>query len=128
MKVPIVCLAALLLVACGNDSAPPQSAVQVPAPAPSQLAAQPQPEKAAAVAAPEARANPDLDLAARVKKALDEASSHISQGVDVTVTGGAVRLYGTVASRADRRKAGRVAASIPGVTSVENKLVVVKGS
>jgi hypothetical protein len=122
---PMVITLLLVAAACSNE-APPQAAVQ-PAPAAPAPLAEAGAQKAAAVV-PESRPNPDLELAARVKKALDEAASHISQGVDVAASGGVVRLFGTVASRADRRKAGQVAASIPGVTSVENKLVVVKGS
>jgi osmotically-inducible protein OsmY len=65
---------------------------------------------------------------ARVKKALEQAPGQIAQGIDVTARRGAVSLFGTVPSGAERGTAGKIAASVSGVSSVDNKLVVVKGS
>jgi hypothetical protein len=123
MKPLFVCMSALFVVACGNDT-PPQQAAIPPAPASVPAAPQPQPE----AVKPAPRPDPDAELAARVKKALEEASSEISQGVDVAAANGVVRLYGTVQSGAARRQAEKITAATPGVSSVENKLVVVKGS
>lgn len=124
MKALMLCPALLLLVACGDDAPPPQAVLQTPPP---QAVVEGRPQQAAAVV-PEPRPNPDVELAARVKRALEEGSAEIAQGVDVAVANGVVRLYGTVASRAARSTAEKIAASTPGVASVENKLVVVKGS
>jgi osmotically-inducible protein OsmY len=77
---------------------------------------------------PEVRPNADAELAARVKKALEEASSEIAQGIDVAAANGVVRLYGTVASRAARSAAEKIAASAAPGSAVENKLIVLKGS
>lgn len=123
------CASLLLVAACSEEApAPPAPVAQPaaqPAAKPAPPAAQPAPQKAAA---PQAAPDADADLAARVRKALEQASSEIAQGVDVTARSGAVRLFGTVASGAARGTAGKVAASVSGVTSVENNLVVVKGS
>lgn len=123
------CASLLLVAACSEEAPAPAPVAQPaaqPAAKPAPPAAQPAPQKAAA--APQAAPDADADLAARVRKALEQASSEIAQGVDVTATRGAVRLFGTVASGAARGTAGKVAASVSGVTSVENNLVVVKGS
>jgi len=122
MKPLVTCVFALVVAACGNDAAPPQ-AVQVAAATPPAPASQP---VAAVVQAPQIDAN--AELAAKVKKALEAASTEISQGVDVVVVNGVARLFGTVGSSKERSAAEKIAASTPGVTSVENKLVVVKGS
>jgi len=39
-----------------------------------------------------------------------------------------VRLWGTVGTESERTRAERIAAGVSGVTSVDNRLVVVKGS
>jgi len=126
MKPLVMCLLALLVAACGNDAPPPQAAVQGTSP-PVQPLAEARPQPAAAVVQVP-RADPNAELAARVKKALEAASMEISQGVDVVVENGVVRLFGTVGSSKARGAAEKIAASTPGVTSVENKLVVVRGS
>ena len=72
--------------------------------------------------------DPDKALAASVKKALDATARLNAQGVDVTASTGQVRLWGTVATAAERRLAGEVAAAVPGVSAVDNRLVVVAGS
>ena len=127
MKPLAMCLLALLVAACGNDAPPPQAAVPATSPPAQPLVAEARPQPAAAVAQVP-RADPNAELAARVKRALEAASTEISQGVDVVVENGVVRLFGTVGSSKARGAAGKTAASTPGVTSVENKLVVVKGS
>jgi hypothetical protein len=123
----ILPLSLFALAACGND-APPPSPAPPPAIAASVAPAPPVVQKAVATTPVEPRTDPNLELASRVKKALDAASSEISQGIDVTAVNGRVRLYGTVLSRDARRRAEKAAAATPGVSAVENKLVVVKGS
>jgi hypothetical protein len=118
-----IALAVLVLAACGEEAPPPQAAPQPASPAVPLAKSEPQKPPTAAP-----QADPDAELAARVKKALDAASADISQGIDVTAKNGGVHLYGTVPSRAARRKAEQAAASTPGVSSVDNRLVVVKGS
>lgn len=82
-------------------------------------------------AAPQAKApdalaaDPNKALAARVKKALEAMQA---DGIDVTASDGAITLWGTTATAADRTRAAGVAAKIDGVKSVDNKLAVVKGS
>jgi len=124
------CASLLLVAACSEEAPAPapvaQPAAQQAAQQAAQPAAQPAPQKTAT--APQAAPDADVDLAARVKQALEQASSEIAQGVDVTARRGAVSLFGTVASGEARGKAGKIAASVSGVSSVENKLVVVKGS
>jgi len=112
------CLLALGLAACSDDAPPP-------APVVIQVPASPAPAAATPVAVVE---SVKPDLAADVKKALENASREIAQGVDVTANGGAVQLFGTVGSEAERREAARIAQHVAGVMSVENKIVVVKGS
>ncbi|OGA74424.1 MAG: hypothetical protein A3G81_14390 [Betaproteobacteria bacterium RIFCSPLOWO2_12_FULL_65_14] len=101
-----------------------QPAVQPAAPSAAQASAQPAAQKAPTTD----QAAADAELAARVKKALESAPGQIAQGIDVTAQRGAVTLFGTVASGGQRNTAASVATSVSGVTSVDNKLVVVKGS
>ena len=49
-------------------------------------------------------------------------------GIDVTAKGGAVTLWGTAATDAERRRAAQIAAKVEGVKSVDNRIAVVKGS
>jgi osmotically-inducible protein OsmY len=74
-----------------------------------------------------ANANPNDQLAARVKKALEGASVQAA-GVDVTASSGVVSLFGTVPSNEEKNRAARIAGKVEGVKSVENKLVVIRGS
>jgi len=83
--------------------------------------------EAKAIEAP--KPDPDKELAARVKKALDEQKPKIlGAGIDVTAAAGAVTLWGTTASSEERRRASQVATKVEGVKSVENKLEIVQGS
>jgi len=112
----------VLLAACDSaeppkptvTSEPVRPAIEVPKPAPAPVAA-PQP-------------SPDERLAERVRRALREARAVPGQGVDATVEGGVVTLYGTVPSPEDRASVRDFVAGIDGVQSVVNKLVVVRGS
>ena len=116
-------IAAVLLLgaaACGDQPAPkPQPA---PAPAPQAV---PQP----ITPAPEApKPDPNKELAARVKRALEGEAKIQAAAIDVTAADGKVTLWGTAANAAERRRAESVASKVIGVRSVENEIKVVKGS
>jgi len=123
-------LAAILLLgaaACGDQPAPkpqpktepitPQAVVpQAPAPTP-------------VARAPEApKPDPNKELAARVKRALEGTAKVQAAGIDVTAADGKVTLWGTTATAAERKRAQTAAAKVDGVRSVDNQIKVVKGS
>jgi len=121
--------AALLLgaAACGDEPAPkPQPA---PAPAP-QVAPQPiSPAPAPEAKAPEApKPDPNQELAARVKRALEGEAKIQAAAIDVTAADGKVTLWGTAATAAERKRAESAAAKVVGVRLVDNQIKVVKGS
>ena len=70
----------------------------------------------------------DSDLAGRVKAALAADPALKSLTVDVTAMGTDITLHGTADTTGNREKASLVALNVQGVRSVENKLVVVRGS
>lgn len=128
-------LAAVLilgLAACSDEAPKPPPAPAKPvAKAPATQAPETKaPEAKAPLAkAPEApKPDPDKELAARVKRALQDEARVQAAAIDVTSAGGTVTLWGTAASDAERRRAAQVAAKVDGVKSVDNKLAVVKGS
>jgi hypothetical protein len=115
----------LMLAGCGDSTPPPPpkpTAPPVAAPAPPPA---PAPEAKAAEAP---KADPNKDLAARVKRALDEEAKIQAAGIDVTANDGVVSLWGTTTTDEERARAARVAAKVEGVKSVQNKLAVVRGS
>ncbi len=123
-------IAAVLFVgaaACGDQPAPKPA----PAPAPQAL---PQPITPAPAPAPQAKApeapkpDPNQELAARVKKALEREAKIQAAGIDVTAADGRVSLWGTAATAAERKRAESVASKVDGVRSVDNQIKVVKGS
>ncbi len=126
MRATLAALIILGLAACG-DEAPkpaakpiPEAPVAKPAPPPT-----PAPE----AKAPEApKPDPNKELASKVKRALEGEAKIQAQGIDVTASDGRVTLWGTAATAAERKRAATVASKVEGVTSVENKLAVVKGS
>jgi len=116
---------ALALAACGEQSPPP--------PKPQPAAAQAQPAPAAAVApapAPQKAEQPDPDkaLAAKVQQSLHAALGSLADGIDVTASGGAVTLWGTVPETAKRKQALRAASGVAGVKSVKDNMAIVAGS
>ena len=120
-------LLALALAGCGQEP-PPKPAVKVaplPALPATQDAAKAEPAKPSAEAA---RADADKELAGRVKAALAAERALNAHGIDVVARSGVVTLFGTAETRLRRDVAGKVAATVDGVKSVENKLVVVAGS
>ena len=99
----------------GGDQATSQSAAQLPV-----------------VAGPQAPLAPAADenaaLAARVLAALRRDPAVGTLGIDVVSADGAVTLFGAAPTAGDREKAAKVAASVDGVRSVMNNLVIVAGS
>ena len=67
-------------------------------------------------------------LAGKVKSALGTDPALKTLAIDAGASDGIVTLYGTADNKRNRDKAGRVAASVPGVKSVRNELVIVAGS
>ena len=120
-------LLAFALSGCGQEP-PPKPAVKVvpvPTPPATQDAAKAEPAKPSAEAA---RAAADKELAGRVKAALGAERTLNAHGIDVVASNGAVTLFGTAETRMKRETAGKVAAGVEGVKSVENKLAIVAGS
>jgi osmotically-inducible protein OsmY len=64
----------------------------------------------------------------RVRRALEEAGKIDAAAIDVTATDGMVSLFGTAGTKDERARAAQVAAKVEGVKSVDNKLVIVRGS
>jgi len=127
MKTLIAAVLLLGAAACGEQPAPKPA----PAPAPQAL---PQPITPAPAPAPQAKApeapkpDPNQELAARVKKALEREAKIQAAGIDVTAADGRVSLWGTAATAAERKRAESVASRVDGVRSVDNQIKVVKGS
>jgi len=121
MRYPI--LFVIALAGCSEPPPPPKPAAPTPTP---QAEAPKAPEKPAAAEAP--KADPNKELASRVKRALEGEAKIQAAGIDVTAADGKVTLWGTTTTAAERNRAGQVASKVDGVTSVDNQLKVVKGS
>lgn len=65
-----------------------------------------------------------LDVSQRIKDALRRQAELDARMIEVETTGSAVTLHGTVHSWAERRQAEQAAWSAPGVTRVDDRLVV----
>jgi|SRR5882672_1527610 len=119
-------IAAVLLfgaAACGDQPAPK------PAPAPQAVPQPITPAPAPEAKAPEApKPDPNKELAARVKRALEGTAKIQAAAIDVTAADGRVSLWGTAATAAERKRAESVASKVDGVRSVDNQIKVVKGS
>jgi len=70
----------------------------------------------------------DTALAERVKAALGADPALKSLAVDVAASGNAVTLVGTADNPVNRDKASQIALTVQGVNSVENRIVIVRGS
>lgn len=117
-----------VLAACSEPPpppAPPKPKAEAPKPAPVAVAPAPEPVKA-----PEApKPDPNKELAAKVRQALDAPDSKLPSGaIDVTAADGKVTLWGALPSAAAVRRAAQVAGKVEGVRSVDNQLKVVRGS
>lgn len=118
---------ALILAGCGQDAPPPPAPKAAPRAAP----AAPAPEAKAPPApkpAEPAPASADKALAERVKAALLAERGLNANGIDVVAKDGAITLFGTAENKMKSAMAAKVAASVTGVKSVENRLAVVAGS
>jgi hypothetical protein len=118
-------LAAVLLLALAACSDPPPPVTPTP-PAPVVQPVPPEEKKAAAAEAP--KPDPNAELAARVKRALEGEGKVQAAAIDVTAAEGKVTLWGTASTAEERARAAQVAGAVEGVKSVENKIAVVRGS
>src|SRR5688572_642027 len=116
----------LALAACSEPAPPP------PVAKPSTETPKPPPVEAKAPEAPQAsqapKPDPNAELAARVKQALEGEAKVQAAAIDVTAADGRVTLWGTTATAGERNRAGQIASKVDGVKSVDNQLKVVKGS
>src|SRR6266849_4599443 len=108
-------IAAVLLLgaaACGDQPAPKPAPAPAPQAVPQPITPAPAPE----AKAPEApKPDPNKELAARVKKALEGEAKIQAQGIDVTASAGKVTLWGTAATAAERKRAATIASKVEGV-------------
>ena len=121
-------LAALLvcgLAACGDDA--PKPAAKAPE-APPVVKPAPPPPPPPVAKAEEPKPDPNKELAARVKRALEGEAKIQAAGIDVTAKEGRITLWGTAATAAERRRAEAAAKKVEGVSGVDNQIKVVKGS
>jgi hypothetical protein len=107
---------ALALAACKDAPPPAQAAAPKPLPT------------VAASLAPIPAPDPNEALVLRVRQALEEAGKIDAAGIDVVVSEGTVSLWGTTGTKAELVRAGEVAQRVDGVKSVDNRLVVMRGS
>jgi hyperosmotically inducible protein len=125
MERALIVVAAVIAAACAPDG--PVSAPKAVIVAERSAAATP-PAQAKPDIPPEAKPDPNKELAKRVQRAL-EGESHIhAAAIDVTAHGGIVTLWGTAATTDERQRASRVAYRVIGVTAVENRLAIASGS
>lgn len=120
MKRLLAAFAVLALAACGEEAPKPVAVAPAPQVAPP---APPPPPEAKTAEAP--KADPNKELAGRVKRALEDAKLY---GIDPSASGGKVTLWGTTATDGERKQAAGIATKVEGVSTVDNQLKVVKGS
>ena len=116
------------LAACSEEEPPkaaPPAVVQpaaAPEPTPAEI------RNATSEPAPTPVPDPNAELASKVKTALRTTPGLEALAVDVVAADGVVTMFGTADSRDSVEKAGKAASDVPGVKSVQNKIVVVRGS
>ncbi len=123
MRQVVIALCVTGLAACDGLSAAQKRPAEAQAAAPASA-----PAKAPETKEITANVHPNIELAARVKQALQTEAKALAGGVDVTAADGVVTLWGTAASEVARGRAAKIASGVDGVKSVENKIAVVKGS
>ena len=112
-KAAVAAALALSLAACKD------------APPPAKVVATPKPALAVAVSlAPD----PNEALVLKVRRALEEAGRIDAAAIDVVASDGVVSLWGTTGTKAELVRAGEVAQRVDGVKSVDNRLVIIRGS
>jgi outer membrane biosynthesis protein TonB len=124
MKKTLIGLMVLGLAACGDDTPKPPAKPAAPPP----QAAAPTPPPQPVVKPEPPKPDPNKELAARVKRALEAEAKIQAAGIDVTAADGKITLWGTTTTAAERRRAENVAKKVEGVSAVDNQLKVVKGS
>ncbi|HEY6863673.1 MAG TPA: BON domain-containing protein [Burkholderiales bacterium] len=122
----LACTLALSLSACGEHSTPATKSTDVTPPQPAQQTVPAAPAPAPAAQAP--KADPDAELAARVKSAFASDPQLKMLPIDVRASNGTVTLYGTADSARLRDKAIHTAEAVDGVKSVSANLQIVRGS
>lgn len=123
MKTVLIALCLASLAGCDALSMSQKKAAQTQAAAVTPAAPAPAPASAVRV-----DMDPDGALALRVKHALEGEPKIHAGGIDVTAASGAITLWGTAASAAERARAGKLASGVEGVKAVDNRIAVVKGS
>jgi len=78
--------------------------------------------------APIPKIDPNAELAREVKSALHTTPGLEALAVDIVASDGKVTLFGTADTEDSVKKAAKAASGVPGVKSVQNKIVVVRGS
>ena len=119
---------AIGLAACGEKEPPkavPPTVVQPAAPPDAKVG---EIRPATSEPAPTPAIDPNAELARKVKSALHATPGLEALAVDVVASDGSVTLFGTADTRANVDKAGKTASGVPGVSSVQNRIVVVRGS
>ncbi len=116
------------LAACDKED-PPSAPAAVPGAAGQPTPARAEPGSVVAVEkhAETAWLSPDEVLVATLKSRFADAGL-AGLAIDIVSSDGAVTLYGAVDSTTMRDRVARLAASVAGVKSVANKLVIARGS
>ena len=127
-SVALACALALALAACSKEEPPKavQPAIAPPATPPDAKVGEIRTEPSER--APMPKLDPNAELAGNVESALRATPGLDALAVDVVAAEGAVTMFGTADTRESIDKAGPVASGVPGVKSVQNKIVVVRGS
>ena len=126
MKSILAVILVLGVAACSEPPPPPAAKKAEPVPAPQAKA--PEAPKPVAPPVEEPKPDPNKELAQKVKRALEQDAKIQAAAIDVTASNGTVTLWGTAATAGERNRAAAAAAKVQGVTKVENKIAVVKGS
>jgi len=124
MKKTLAILIVACVAACSEEA--PKPAPKPAAPPPQAAAPTPPPPPVVKPEPP--KPDPNQELAARVKRALEGEAKIQAAAIDVQARDGRVTLWGTAATDAERRRAESVAKKVEGVASIDNQIKVVKGS
>src|SRR6266851_10045800 len=109
MKKLIAAVLFLGAAACGDQAAPKPAPAPAPQAVPQPITPAPAPE----AKAPEApKPDPNKELAAKVKRALEGEAKIQAAGIDVTASDGKVTLWGTAATARERNRAASVASKV----------------